>query len=118
MMLGRFALCGVVLFCLLWPEDVDAGSSFLSPADMQKNAGKKIPKKLQYNNLHRRESGSSWEDPGDEGSEDPEEMEVAIPLDINLRLTAKQFQRQRAAIQDLLLGLFSSTPDTAEEQQA
>ncbi|XP_040264397.1 ghrelin-like [Bufo bufo] len=118
MMLGRVALFGLVLCCLLWTEDVEGGSSFLSPADMHKHAGKKIPKKLPYNNMNRREAGDAWGDLVDERSEDPEEIGVTIPLDLNLKLTQDQFQRQKATIENLLLGLFSlgSAPDVEEEK--
>ncbi|KAM4048308.1 ghrelin-like [Anomaloglossus baeobatrachus] len=116
MMLGKASLCAVVLFCLVWTEDVEGGSSFLSPADIQKSAGKKIPKKLQYNNLGRREAGDFVGDVIEEPSEDQEEIEVMIPLDINMKVTREQIQRQKAAIENLLLGLFtlSSPKDTQE----
>ncbi|XP_056384311.1 ghrelin-like isoform X2 [Hyla sarda] len=117
MMLAKVAVCGIVLFCLLWTEDVEAGSSFLSPSDMQKNAGKKLPKKLPYT-MSRREAVDSWGNPVDEHSEDQEEIGVTIPLDINLKLTQEQFKRQKAAIENLLLGLFSlgSAQGTQEEK--
>ncbi|KAM3915719.1 appetite-regulating hormone [Leptodactylus fuscus] len=116
-MLGRVVLCGVVLFCLLWTEDAAAGSSFLSPAEIQKNAGKKVPKKVPYNNLNRREVGESWGDLVDGDLEEQEEIGVTIPLDINLKMTQEQFHRQKVAIENLLLGLFSlgSAPDLPEE---
>ncbi|XP_075688546.1 appetite-regulating hormone [Rhinoderma darwinii] len=117
MMLGKVVLCGVVLFCLLWTEEVEAGSSFLSPADMHKNAGKKIPKKLPYK-MSRRDAGDSWGNLGDERSAgDQEEIGVTIPLDINLKMTRERFWKQKVAIENLLLGLFSlhSAQDTQED---
>ncbi|XP_073431051.1 appetite-regulating hormone [Dendrobates tinctorius] len=114
-MLGKASLCTVVLFCLLWTEDVESGSSFLSPADMQKNAGKKIPKKLQYNNMGRREAGDSEGDFTDERSEDQEEIGVTIPLDVDVKVTREQIWRQKAAIENLLLGMFAlGSPEGTE----
>ncbi|XP_068088170.1 ghrelin-like [Hyperolius riggenbachi] len=78
MRLGNVALFGAVLFCLLWTEEVQAGSSFLSPADMQKNA-------------------------------------VTIPMDISVKMTLEQFQKQKAAIQDFLYTLLS--PGQSQETQ-
>ncbi|XP_066450785.1 appetite-regulating hormone isoform X2 [Eleutherodactylus coqui] len=123
MMLSKVVLCGVVLFCLLWTEEVEAGTSFLSPADMQKAAmrghaaeqGKKMPRDLPYDNPGRRAAGDTWENFVDDGSE---EIGVTIPLDINLQMTRQQFQTHRAAIENLLLGLFSvgSATDIQEEK--
>ncbi|XP_075039825.1 appetite-regulating hormone isoform X1 [Mixophyes fleayi] len=108
MLWGKVAVCGVVLFCLLWSEGAEAGSSFLSPADMQKNAGKKPSKKLLYNNMNRREVGEDpWESLADELSEDQREIGFKIPLDINLKMTREQFEEQRAAIQDAVIGFLS-----------
>ncbi|XP_063797627.1 ghrelin-like [Pseudophryne corroboree] len=108
MMLGKVAVCGVILFCLLWTEESEAGSSFLSPADMQKNAGKKPPKKLIYNNMNRRGVGEDpWDSLADERPEDQREIGVKIPLDINLIMTQEQFQQQKAAIQDMVFGFLS-----------
>ncbi|XP_073501116.1 ghrelin-like [Phyllobates terribilis] len=116
-MLGKASLCAVVMFCLLWTEDVDGGSSFLSPADMQKNAGKKIPKKLHYNNNGRREAGDSGEDVTDDHAEDQEEIGVMIPLDINMKMTREQIWRQKGAIENLLLGLFTfGSPEGPQEE--
>ncbi|XP_069592322.1 protein SEC13 homolog isoform X2 [Ranitomeya imitator] len=117
MMLGKASLCAVVLFCLLWTEDVEGGSSFLSPADMQKNAGKKIPKKLQYNNMGRREAGDSVGDVTDELSEVQEEIGVTIPLGVNMMVTQEQIWRQKAAIENLLLGLLAlGSPEDPQEE--
>ncbi|KAM4022075.1 ghrelin-like isoform 1-T2 [Anomaloglossus baeobatrachus] len=115
-MLGKAALCAVVLFYLLWTEDVEGGSSFLSPADMQKNAGKKIPKKLQYNNMGRREAVDSGGEVTDERYQDHKEIGVTIPLDVNMKGTREQIWRQKEAMENLLLGLITlGSPEDTQE---
>ncbi|KAM4722335.1 appetite-regulating hormone [Rhinophrynus dorsalis] len=108
-MLGRVIVCGIVMLCLLWPEEVTAGSSFLSPADLQKNSGKRPPKKLT-NNVHRRDAGGSWDNSVDQLTDDEREIQVKFPLDINLKMTEEQFEQQKAAVQEILFGFFSLSP--------
>ncbi|NP_001267573.1 ghrelin isoform X1 [Xenopus laevis] len=109
-MWSRVFICGVVSVCLLWPEAVTAGTSFLSPADMPKSSVKRPPKKLPYNNEHRREALDLWDSPVEAMPDEEKEFRVTFPLDINLKMAEKQFQKQKAALQDILLALFSVTP--------
>ncbi|XP_068112139.1 appetite-regulating hormone isoform X1 [Hyperolius riggenbachi] len=113
MRLGNVALFGAVLFCLLWTEEVQAGSSFLSPADMQKNAGKKTQKRLMYKANNRRDL-----DGEEDLSEEQSNVGVTIPMDISVKMTLEQFQKQKAAIQDFLYTLLSpgQSQDTQEER--
>ncbi|CAH2312137.1 appetite-regulating hormone [Pelobates cultripes] len=117
MMLARATVYGIVLFCLLWIEETQAGSSFLSPADMQKNSGKRPPKKMVHSNIHRREVGDTWDSPLDQLIENQMEIGFKFPLDINLKMTEEQFQQQKAAIQEILFEVLSlSTSQDTEER--
>ncbi|XP_075431220.1 appetite-regulating hormone [Ascaphus truei] len=108
-MFARGAVCGVVLLCLLWTEYTEAGSSFLSPADLQKASQKRPPKKVT-NNPHRREAADPWDSPEDPLAGDQSEIRFKIPLDMNLKMTAEQFRQQTDAIQKILLGFLSLNP--------
>ncbi|XP_077307713.1 appetite-regulating hormone [Lithobates pipiens] len=95
---GKVALFGVVLFCLLWTEEAQAGLTFLSPADMQKIAERQSQNKLRNGNMNRR---------GVEDDLAEEEIGVSFPLDMKMMTTQEQFQKQRAAVQDFLYSLLS-----------
>ncbi|XP_018410739.1 PREDICTED: ghrelin-like [Nanorana parkeri] len=100
----------VVLSCLLWAEEAHAGLTFLSPADMQKIAGRQPQSKLRHGNMNRREAEDG---PGEE----QKEIGVTIPLDMSMKLTQEQFQKQKAAVQDFLYTFLSlgSSQDTEEK---
>nr|BAM29302.1 ghrelin [Pelophylax nigromaculatus] len=102
---GKAAIFGVVLLCLLWTEEAQAGLTFLSPADMQKIAERQSQNKLRHGNMNRR---------GVEDDLAEEEIGVTFPLDMSMKLTQEQFQKQRAAVQDFLYSLLSlgSAQDT------
>ncbi|XP_053326049.1 ghrelin-like [Spea bombifrons] len=119
MLTPRVTICGIVLFCLLCTDDAQAGSSFLSPADMQKYSGKRPPKKLVHNNVRRREAEDLWEGPVDQLTEENMEIGFKFPLDINMKMTREQFQQQKAAIQEILFGFLSlsSSQDSQEENE-
>ncbi|KAM5148574.1 ghrelin-like [Mantella aurantiaca] len=106
MKLGKVAIFGVALFFLLWTEETQAGLTFLSPADMQKIAVRQSQNKLRAGNVNRR----GVEPAG-------EEIGVTIPLDMSMKLTQEQFQKQRAAVQDFLYSFLSlgSSQDTEDK---
>ncbi|KAE8612116.1 hypothetical protein XENTR_v10012729 [Xenopus tropicalis] len=108
-MWSRVFVCGVVSLCLVWPEAVTAGTSFLSPADLQKSSVKRPPRKLQHNE-HRREALDPWDSPVGEMPDEEKGFRLSLPLEINLKMAEEQFQKQKAALQDILLALFSITP--------
>ncbi|XP_040214523.1 ghrelin [Rana temporaria] len=100
---GKAAIFGVVLFCLLWAEEAQAGLTFLSPADMQKIAERQSQNKLRHRNMNRRGA-----------EEDLVEEEIGVTFPLDMKVTQEQFQKQRAAVQDFLYSLLplGSAQDT------
>uniref|UniRef100_A0A8C5WGD7 Uncharacterized protein n=1 Tax=Leptobrachium leishanense TaxID=445787 RepID=A0A8C5WGD7_9ANUR len=102
-MLARVMLCGMVLLVSLWIEEAQAGSSFLSPADLQKNLGKRPIKKMLNTNVHRRgaEEDDAEEITFNQLIEDQGEIGIKLPLDINVKMT----EEQKEAIEEMMFGI-------------
>ncbi|CAI9623882.1 unnamed protein product [Staurois parvus] len=107
---GKVAIFGVVLSCLLWTEEAQAGLTFLSPADMQKIAERQSQNKLRHGNMNRR---------GVEDDLAEEEIGVTFPLDMSMKMTQEQFQKQKAAVKDFLYSFLSlgSSQDTEGKKE-
>nr|BAM29303.1 ghrelin [Glandirana rugosa] len=112
MKLGKVAIFGVILSCLLWTEEAYAGLTFLSPADMQKIAGRQPQNKLRQGAMNRREAE-------DGVTEAQEEIGVTIPLDTSMKRTQEEILKQKAAVQDFLYTFLSlgTSQDTEEKNQ-
>ncbi|XP_072276585.1 ghrelin-like [Pyxicephalus adspersus] len=100
MKLGKVAIFGAVLFCLLWTEETQAGLTFLSPVDMQKIAGRQSQNKLRPGGMNRRETE-------DDLDEEQKGIGVTIPLDMSMKMTQEQLEKQKAAVQDFLYSFLS-----------
>ncbi|KAM8930825.1 appetite-regulating hormone [Pelodytes ibericus] len=113
MMLAPVTICSILLFCLLWTDESQAGASFLSPADLQKNTARRPPKKMGYSNVHRRAATDSWDNVLEQPPEDEREIGITFPLELNLKVTEGQYQRQKAALQEILSAFLSLSSDPA-----
>nr|BAM29299.1 ghrelin [Cynops ensicauda] len=114
----RVTVCSLMAVGFLLAQYTEAGSSFLSPADLHKPQPRKPARKIIPNNPQRRELDGVFDvyekQPGDE----EREIRFNVPFEIGVKMSATQYLDYGQLLQEILQGLFpDNTPGPPGENE-
>ncbi|XP_029453476.1 appetite-regulating hormone [Rhinatrema bivittatum] len=107
-----------LLMALLWTEWTEAGSSFLSPADLEKPVSKKPSRKVIPTQQQRREAGGLWgnyEQPM-EGDNEERDIQFNFPFELDVKIPITHYHEYRQSVQNVLEGLFAGHPQEVHQE--
>ncbi|XP_030061253.1 appetite-regulating hormone [Microcaecilia unicolor] len=107
-MFPRVTVWSFLLVTLLWTEGTGAGSSFLSPADLQKPESKKPSRKVFPLQQQRRDSGGILgDDERQMENNEVTELQFNFPLELDVKIPKARYHEYIQTMQQVLEGMFA-----------
>ncbi|KAJ1110675.1 hypothetical protein NDU88_008023 [Pleurodeles waltl] len=115
----RVPVCSLLAIGFLLAQYTEAGSSFLSPADLHKPQPRKPARKIIPNNPQRRESdGVSDAYEKQPGGNEEREIRFNVPFEIGVKMSETEYLDYGQLLQEILQGLFAeNTAGTPTENE-